>query len=68
MRVWLPASIVHQLETALRGLQYGSIHLVVHEARVVRIERVERIRLTGSPEADPTTFGRPTPATEVRHE
>ena len=55
------------LEQALRGLRYGTIQLVVHDAQVVRIERIERIRLTGSPEALSSPTGRPTPSPEVRH-
>ena len=43
--------LMDRLNALLKGLEYGSIHLVVHDAKVVRIERVERIRLTGSPEA-----------------
>ena len=57
--------MLRQLEHALRGLEYGSIQLVVHEAKVVRIERVERIRLTDSPEALASS-GRPTAAAEER--
>ena len=30
---------------ALKDLRYGSVHLVVHDGRLVRIERIERIRL-----------------------
>jgi hypothetical protein len=33
------------LRDALRDLQYGTVQFVVHEGRVVRIERIERIRL-----------------------
>ena len=61
----LPARIAKQLEAALRGLQYGSVQLVVYDAQVVRIERVERIRLTGTPEALPYPCGEPTTAPEV---
>ena len=64
----LPASLARRIEQALRGLRYGTIQLVVHEAQVVRIERLERIRLTGSPEADSLTDGRPTATPEARHE
>ena len=75
----LPASLVRRLEQVLRGLRYGTIQLVVHDAQVVRIERLERIRLpaatdaaqagrTGSPEADTVTNGRPTATPEDRHE
>ena len=45
----LSAVITRELEAALRGLHYGSIQLVVHDAKIVRIERVERIRLPAPP-------------------
>ena len=64
-RILSPA-LARQLEHALDGLEYGSIQLVVHEARIVRLERVERIRLTGSPEALSMSGRPPTPTREVR--
>ena len=33
------------IEKALKDLRYGSVQLVVHNGQLVRIERVERIRL-----------------------
>ena len=30
---------------ALRGLRFGSVEIVVHDGRVVQIERRERVRL-----------------------
>ena len=62
----LSAALAHQVEQALRNLAYGSVHLVIHDAQVVRIERIERIQLTGSPEARDDNRGRPTAPTEVR--
>jgi len=62
----LPATIANELAAALRGLRYGSIQLIVHDAKVVRIERVERIRLTDSSEAPVVTSGQPTTIEEVR--
>ena len=62
----LTPSLAQQIESALRGLRYGAIQLVIHDAQIVRIERVERIRLTGSPEAASSTYGRPTTTMEVR--
>ena len=47
-------AVVQQLARALTGLKYGAVQLVVHEGHVVRIERIERMRLTGTPEAEPT--------------
>ncbi len=59
--------VVAALERAVRGLQYGSVQLILHDGQIVRIERIERIRLTGSPEASTIVSGRPTTSTEVRH-
>ena len=56
----LSPATTQQLERALRGLQYGTIQLVVHEGRVVRIERLERIRLTDPSEALSDTVSQPT--------
>lgn len=52
----LSPTLAKQVEQALCGLRYGSIQLIVHDAQIVRIERLERIRLTDSSEAlsDPT--------------
>ena len=30
----------------VKSLAYGTVHLVVHESRVVQIERTEKVRLT----------------------
>jgi len=61
----LSSAITRELELALRNLRYGSIQMVVHDGNVVRIERIERIRLTDSSEAQPISRGQPTPPTEV---
>ncbi|GEM_PF-2441225 len=52
-------AVMQQLAQALAGLKYGAVQLVVHEGHVVRIERIERMRLTGTPEAMQSQ-GRPT--------
>ncbi len=75
----LSSAITRELELALRNLRYGSIQMVVHDGNVVRIERIERIRLPAPPEnfggaqagltdfseAQRTSRGQPTPPTEV---
>ena len=63
----LTPTLAQRLEQALRGLRYGAVQLVIHDTQIVRIERIERIRLTGSPEALSLTPGRPT-TTEVCHD
>ncbi len=64
----LPRRTVQQIEHALRDLTYGSVQLVIHDAQIVRIERVERTRLTVPSEASYGDEGQPTDASEVCHE
>ena len=64
----LSQALLQQLEQALADLRYGSVQLIVHEAQIVRIERLERIRLTGFPEAASQPPGRPTISEEARHD
>ncbi|HET8622446.1 MAG TPA: YezD family protein [Gemmatimonadales bacterium] len=40
----LDPALLRELAAALRGLQFGTIELVVHDARVVQLERRERVR------------------------
>ncbi|WP_161867869.1 MULTISPECIES: sulfur starvation response protein OscA [Pseudomonas] len=39
------ASILHEIQTALHGLKFGSVEITVHNGQVVQIERKEKIRL-----------------------
>ncbi len=48
------------LLTALRGLRYGAVEATVHDGRVVRIERREKLRLDDDP-----TAGAPAAANET---
>ena len=60
--------VTRRIEDALRGLEHGSVQLVVHESQVVRIERVERLRLTVPAEAIKSQVRQPTDSPEVCHE
>lgn len=64
----LPAHTVRELERALDGLRYGSVQLVIHDAHVVRIERIERTRLTVTTEAPIEADGQPTAPPEGCHD
>lgn len=39
------ASILREVQSALRNLRFGSVEITVHNAQVVQIERKEKIRL-----------------------
>ena len=56
------------LERALRDLRYGTVQVVVHDGQIVRIERVERIRLTDEHGSLQSNDGRPTLPTEERRD
>jgi len=57
--------LLQRLAQALTGLRFGAVQLVVHEGHVVRIERIERLRLTDTPEAETTTLAHPTGSPEA---
>lgn len=38
-------SFVDQVREAVAGIRFGSVEFVIHEGRVVQIERRERVRL-----------------------
>ncbi|GIQ69531.1 DUF2292 domain-containing protein [Xylanibacillus composti] len=37
--------IIHYIQQSLSDIQYGSIHIVIHEGRIVQIERTEKLRM-----------------------
>jgi hypothetical protein len=39
------AALAESILGALRGLRYGSVEIVVHDARVVQIVRTEKVRI-----------------------
>jgi len=40
----LPAALTRALAQALRSIRYGTIELVIHDGRVVQLERREKVR------------------------
>jgi hypothetical protein len=40
----LPPPLLHELLEALRSIRYGTIELVIHDGRVVQLERREKVR------------------------
>jgi hypothetical protein len=46
------SAILERVARALEGLRYGSLELVVHDFKIVRITRVEKTRLD-EPEREP---------------
>ncbi len=48
-------SVLQQIESAVRSLRYGTVQITVHDARVVQIDKVEKVRI--DPSADLTPGG-----------
>jgi hypothetical protein len=40
----LPPLLLRELAEALRSIRYGAIELVIHDGRVVQLERREKVR------------------------
>ncbi|HEU5040909.1 MAG TPA: YezD family protein [Gemmatimonadales bacterium] len=40
----LPPALLQELRQALRSIRYGTIQLVIHDGRVVQLERREKVR------------------------
>ena len=40
-----PTGLLHGLILALRSIRYGAIELVIHDGRVVQLEKREKVRL-----------------------
>jgi hypothetical protein len=47
--------ILKEVAQAIRSIRYGTVQLVIHEARVVQIEKTEKVRL--GKKADQTAEG-----------
>jgi len=37
--------IAHKILLAIKGLRFGSVEIVIHDSKVVQIERKEKIRI-----------------------
>jgi hypothetical protein len=56
--------LLNTILRAIRNLRFGTLEIVVHDSKVVRIERHERIRLDMESETPPQNGGK-TPIKQV---
>ena len=40
----LPPAVARELLEALRSIRYGAVELIIHDGRVVQLERREKVR------------------------
>ena len=52
-----PEELIQTILSAIRNLRFGTLEVVVHDSKVVRIERRERIRLDIDSETQPHNGG-----------
>jgi hypothetical protein len=45
----LPPALLQELRKALGSIRYGSIELVIHDGRVVQLERRQKVRFEPEP-------------------
>lgn len=54
-------AILARISEAIAGVQYGQVHITIHNARVVQIDKIEKIRLAdrtpGGPAPTPSDDG-----------
>jgi hypothetical protein len=43
----LNPELEHEILNAVRGIRYGSVEVVVHDAKVVQVIRTEKVRIDG---------------------
>ena len=64
----LETCVAQRIAQALQGLEHGSIQLVIHDAQIVRIERIEKVRLSVTAQAWKSQLGRPADSSEARRD
>ena len=54
-RAELPGSVLKKIADAVESVRFGSMQIVIHDSRVVQIEKAEKIRIP--PSADLASGG-----------
>jgi len=43
--------IEHEIPRAIKGIRYGTVEVIIHDSKVVQIERKEKVRFDKGPSA-----------------
>ncbi len=54
-----PTNVEDEILRAVRGIRFGSVEIVIHDSRVVQIERKEKVRIDSTFIPDRTSGGTP---------
>lgn len=49
VRAYADKAVERAIFLALKGIRYGSVEIIIHDFRVVQIERKEKTRFDGAP-------------------
>jgi hypothetical protein len=41
------AELANQIAVALQGIRFGSVEIIIHDSKVVQVERKEKLRFDG---------------------
>lgn len=50
------ADIANQIAIALQGIRFGSVEIIIHESKVVQIERREKLRFDRQSTLEKSSF------------
>ena len=49
----LPLALLSKIEDAIRSIRFGTVQITIHNAQVVQIEKIEKIRVTQTADLAP---------------
>jgi hypothetical protein len=57
MRTTQEGELAATILKAIRGIRYGSLEIIIHDSKIVRIEKHEKIRLDSDVNTDQSSGG-----------
>ena len=57
MRTKAETELMTRILQAIRGIKYGSLEIVIHDSKIVRLEKHEKIRVESDPNTDQSSGG-----------
>ena len=57
MRTKAETEVMTRILQAIKGIKYGSLEIVIHDSKIVRLEKHEKIRVESDPNTDQSSGG-----------
>lgn len=57
MRTKVETELIARILQAIQGIRYGSLEIVIHDSKIVRLEKHEKIRVESDPNTDQSSGG-----------